>query len=234
MNASTAPSPAIEAPTHPPTGPVDVASIPRECILREDARGWVLVNPIPPGPFSDLVRLYAPSRRHSLHKVIGDPFERSAVLGTRYRPDRICVAVVDGEIAGFLSYRMDGKGSVWPEWRAFRARYGLVSGAVRYLLTDLSLRRGRAADLYVEGFVVLKPARGKGIGRALLDWLSAEVERHGKQGWRTEMPEGNENARRLYEGYGARAVRVVDTGPFGLVYHTRRSVLYRWTPPGAD
>jgi ribosomal protein S18 acetylase RimI-like enzyme len=218
--------------THPPTGPIDVDAIPETCIVRRDPRGWILVNPIPPGPFSDLVRVYAPSRRHSLHKIIGDPFERAEVLGTRYRPERICVAVKDGELAGLLSYRMDGKGSVWPDWHVFRRRFGLVSGTVRFLLTEASLRRNGPDDLLIESYVVLPAARGQGIGRALLDWLSAEVVSKGKKGWRTEMPAQNENARIMYERYGARAAKVINLGPIGHLFHATRVTLYRWEPPG--
>ncbi|MEM1384070.1 MAG: GNAT family N-acetyltransferase [Pseudomonadota bacterium] len=173
-------------------------------------------------------------KRKSLEKIIGPPEERVPLIGARIRRARIAAVVLDGEVVGHLSYRMDGRGAVWPDWPRYRARFGLIGGAARYVATELTLRRGRRQDLYIESFAVDRAARGRGIGGALLTWLCEEVALHGKLAWRTELPEANLPAKRVYEKLGARHVRSVAFGPVARLLHTPRVLLYRWVHPGKE
>lgn len=207
------------------TSPSD---IPAENIWRQ-GDGWMLVHPIPPG-WQAAVGDYSVRRRKSLNKIVGDEDTRADLLATPMRADRICAVVMEGRVVGCLSYRMDGVGSVRPVWARYHAAYGAIAGSLRYLLTQLTLYRGRSRDLYIEGYAVAPETRGKGLGKALLDWLSAEVIRHGKSGWRTEMPKGHDAAARAYERFGAREQRKVWLGPFGWLLGSSHMTLYRWTP----
>ncbi|MEM7505161.1 MAG: GNAT family N-acetyltransferase [Pseudomonadota bacterium] len=193
--------------------------------------GWMLVHPIPPG-WEAAVGDYSVRRRKSLSKIVGDEDARADLLATPMRVDRICAVVMEGQVVGCLSYRMDGAGSVQPIWARYRETYGAISGSIRYFLTQLTLYRGRPQDLYIEGYAVAPETRGKGLGKALLEWLSAEVIRHGKSGWRTEMPQGHEAAARAYERFGAREQRKIWLGPLVWLLGSRVITLYRWTPPG--
>ncbi len=193
--------------------------------------GWMLVHPVPEGLLAKRIGAFAARRRKSLDRIIGDGDRRARVIGHPIRGDRICGVLLNGRVAGYLSYRRDGAGATIADAARFRAEFGVIFGSLRWLATEITLHRGRSDDLYIEGFAVLPQTRGLGIGRALLEWLSSEVRAHGKAGWRTEMPAGHEQARRAYERFGAIATRAVWTGPFAPLLNVRQLTLYRWTPP---
>lgn len=198
------------------------------------ARGadWVLLAPPPPGPLADAAAVFVARTRHSLHVACGGADAQQRVLGHRIHRDRLCVALLRGKLVGALSYRCDGRGALCPEWRRFRAEYGRMSGAWRYVLTLATLHRGRARDLYIEGYALLPVARGRGIGAAMLAWLGTEVARRQKSGWRTEMPATAQAAALAYTRAGALPLRTVRLGPFGRLVGARTFTIYRWTPPG--
>jgi len=202
-----------------------------ECIVRQ-GEDWMIVHPVPDF-LAGAAAQYSVSQRATLNRIIGLPQVRREVLGHRIRTDRIAIALVKGEIAGCLSYRMDGAGSVWPEpWR-FRRRFGLLGGTARWLLTEATLRRGRADELYIEGFKVDSTARGRGIGTALLEWLGNEVIRRGKRAWRTEASLTAQAAIRVYQSVGARPLRSVSLGPLGPLFDRQGFVVIRWEAPAA-
>jgi GNAT superfamily N-acetyltransferase len=203
-------------------------AVPPECIVKQ-GEDWMLVSPVPE-PLAKAAAEYSVTQRATLNRIVGLPEVRRDVLGHRIRPDRICIALVRGEVAGCISYRMDGKGSVWPEAARFRRRFGPVGGTARYLLTEATLRRGRPDELYLEGFKVETKARGRGIGTALLHWLGDEVVRQGKQAWRTEASITADAAMRVYQGVGAQAIKTVSLGPLGPLFDRHKFVVLRWEP----
>ncbi|MEM8791181.1 MAG: GNAT family N-acetyltransferase [Pseudomonadota bacterium] len=202
-----------------------------EQLIRDRGEDWILVHPIPPELEAE-VGAFSARRRISLRRIIGDRDQREKMLSSPIRPDRIAAILIDGRVIGCLSYRVDGKGSIMPRIRSFWREYGLVSGTSRWIGTELTLRRGRPDELYVEGFAVASEARGMRLGSALLKWLSGEVIRLGKSAWRTEMPDGHHEAARAYERSGARRERIVPMGPFAAIIGSKAMTLYRWTPPG--
>lgn len=205
------------------------APIPEHCIWHR-GDDWLLMYPVAPG-WERAVGIYSARRRKSLDRIVGDHDMREKILGQPIRPDRICAVIHEGEVKGCLSYRMDGKGAVWPQIETYWREFGAVQGTLRYLMTQATLIRGRAQDLYVEGYAVAPELRGKGIGKALLNWLSAEVTRNGKEGWRTEMPDGSEEAARAYTRFGAKLQRRIPLGPVGWLLGYPRVSLLRWVPP---
>lgn len=206
-----------------------MAAVPPECIRRQ-GEDWMLVHPVP-AFLEKAAAEYSVSQRATLNRIIGLPEVRREVIGHAIRPDRICIALVKGEVAGCLSYRMDGAGSVVPEpWR-FRRHFGAVGGTARWLLTEATLRRGRPDELYIEGFKVDAKARGRGIGTALLHWLGDEVVRRGKRAWRTEASATADAAIRVYQSVGARPVKTVSLGPLGPLFDRHSFVVIRWEAP---
>ncbi|MEM8662907.1 MAG: GNAT family N-acetyltransferase, partial [Pseudomonadota bacterium] len=139
-----------------------------------------------------------------------------------------------GEVAGLISYRMDGEGSVWPEAARYRDHFGALSGTFRYGLTLATLKRGRADELYLEGFKVDAIARGRGIGTSLLHWLGDEVVRRRKAAWRTEASSTADAAMRVYQSVGAKVVKTISLGPLGHVFDRHKIVVLRWAPPGSS
>ncbi|MEO1102189.1 MAG: bifunctional aminotransferase class I/II-fold pyridoxal phosphate-dependent enzyme/GNAT family N-acetyltransferase, partial [Pseudomonadota bacterium] len=136
-----------------------------------------------------------------------------------------------GQVAGLISYRMDGEGSVWPQASRYRDHFGAVGGTARYMLTQATLKRGRPDELYLEGFKVDPIARGRGIGTSLLHWLGDEVVRRGKNAWRTEASITADAAMRVYQSVGAKVVKTISLGPLGHVFDRHKMVVLRWAPP---
>lgn len=207
-------------------------AIPPRSIVSQGA-DWMLVSPVPPH-LEPAAAAYSVAQRATLNRIVGRPEVRREVLGNRLRPDRICIALLDGEIVGLISYRMDGEGSVWPDSRRFRRHFGAVSGTMRYLLTEATLRRGRSDELYLEGFKVEGKARGRGIGTNLLNWLGSEVTRRGKRAWRTEASVTADAAMRVYQSVGARPVKTVSLGPLGHVFDRQAFVVLVWEATGGN
>ena len=203
--------------------------IPKDCIVSQGG-DWMLVSPVPPSLQAAAAR-YSVAQRATLNRIVGRPETREAVLGHRLRPDRMCIALVGGTIAGLISYRMDGEGSVWPDPKRYRSHFGSVSGTARYLLTEATLRRGRPEELYLEGFKVDAIARGRGIGTALLNWLGDEVVRRGKACWRTEASVTADAAMRVYQSVGAKPIKTVSLGPLGPLFDRHKFVVLRWDAP---
>ncbi len=203
--------------------------IPPECIYKQ-GDDWMLVSPVPESLQADAAA-YSVAQRATLNRIVGLPEVREKVLGNRLRPDRICIALVKGEVAGLISYRMDGEGSVWPDAARYRKHFGAIGGTARYLLTEATLRRGRSDELYLEGFKVDPKARGRGIGTALLHWLGDEVVRRGKRAWRTEASITADAAMRVYQGVGAKAIKTVSLGPLGPLFDRHTFVVLRWEAP---
>lgn len=211
--------------------PVDATGgldIPAECIVKQGG-DWMLVSPVPPALQQAAAR-YSVAQRATLNRIVGLPKVRQEVLGNRVRADRICIALVGGEVAGLISYRMDGEGSVWPDAARYRAHFGALGGTLRYWLTQLTLMRGRADELYLEGFKVDAIARGRGIGTSLLHWLGDEVVRRKKAAWRTEASITADAAMRVYQSVGAKVVKTISIGPLGYLFDRPKFVVLRWTP----
>ena len=206
--------------------------IPAECIVKQGG-DWMLVAPIPPSLQAAAAR-YSVAQRATLNRIVGLPEVREELLGNRLRPDRMCIALVGGEVAGLISYRMDGEGSVWPDPARYRKHFGAVGGTVRYLLTEATLRRGHPDELYLEGFKVDAIARGRGIGTSLLHWLGDEVVRRGKKAWRTEASITADAAMRVYQSVGAQIVKTISIGPLGYVFDRHKMVVLRWEPAPSD
>ncbi|XWN31819.1 MAG: GNAT family N-acetyltransferase [Devosia sp.] len=204
------------------------AAVPAECIVAQGG-DWMLVSPVPDNLAVEAAR-YSVAQRATLNRVIGLPEVRQEVIGHRTRQDRICIALVNGEIAGCISYRMDGEGSVWPQWSRFRDHFGTANGTARYLLTLATLKRGRSDELYLEGFKVDPIARGRGIGTGLLRWLGNEVVRRNKKAWRTEASSTADAAMRVYQGVGAKPIKTISLGPIGSLFNRPKFVVLRWEP----
>ncbi len=208
---------------------IDMSTIPAECIFKQ-GEDWMLVSPIPDNIAAE-VAAYSAAQRATMKHIVGPEGVRREVVGNRMRQDRLCAAIVNGEIAGCISYRMDGEGSVWPDPKRFRTHFGPVSGTVRYLLAEATLRRGKPEELYLEGFKVDPAARGRGIGTNLLHWLGSEVVRRGKARWRTEASVTAGPAMQVYQGVGAKPTKTVNLGPIGRIADRPKFVVLEWEPP---
>lgn len=209
--------------------PIDVSALPKSSIVSQ-GEDWALVCPIP-DEIAEPVARYAVAQRATLNRIVGKPEVREELLGNRLRPDRICAAIVNGQVGGILSYRMDGAGATWPDPKRYREHFGALGGTTRYLLTEATLRRGRPDELYIEGFKVDPIARGRGIGKALLAWLGAEVVRRGKAAWRTEASSTADAAVYVYQSVGAKVVKTMSLGPAGYLFDRHKITVLRWEPP---
>ncbi|MEM8552358.1 MAG: GNAT family N-acetyltransferase [Pseudomonadota bacterium] len=207
---------------------IDTTALPPSCIVNQ-GEDWVLVSPIP-DEIAEPVARYAVAQRATLNRIVGKPEVRQELLGNRLRADRICACIVQGQVGGILSYRMDGAGATWPDPKRYRQHFGPLGGTVRYWLTQASLQRGQPDELYIEGFKVDPIARGRGIGKALLGWLGDEVVRRGKVAWRTEASSTADAAVYVYQSVGAKIVKTMSLGPAGYVFDRHKITVLRWQP----
>ena len=152
-----------------------------------------------------------------------DGASRPTHLAAHYRhfvrrhPDRVDVAVEDGQTLGALLWEPPHRGS--GRW----ARWGEKAAAALRLLISPTARRGAAHTRAVDAHRPSEPhwyfhdiatgprARGKGIGSALLRHRLDIIDRGGPEPVFLEAT--TPGSRRLYERFGFLPVGTVPTGP---------------------
>ncbi|WP_027284980.1 GNAT family N-acetyltransferase [Rubritepida flocculans] len=141
----------------------------------------VEVAPLTPGPLAERVLDLAATGRAGLSALLGDAAQRQALFRPRIRPECFLAATVEGELAGYLSLKLGGRGPFAPGFADFRRCYGWRRGLHAFLVFSAIEARSRAlpGGAYVYGIDVLEPFRGRarfpphGVGGALLLAASA-------------------------------------------------------------
>lgn len=123
----------------------------------------VVVGPLSPGPLQDQVLDLAATGRAGLSALLGDTTQRHALFRRGMRADRLLVATVDGELAGYLSLKYAGRGPFAPSLGDFIRCYGWRRGAHAWaVFSRIEARsRPRPGGAYIYGTDVLKRFRGQ-------------------------------------------------------------------------
>ena len=148
----------------------------------------MLVGPLLPGPVGDQVLDLAATGRAGLAALLGDAAQRHALFRPGLRADRLLVATVGGELAGYLSLKYARQGPFAPTLSDFVRRQGWRRGAHAWAVFSWIEARTqpRLGGAYIYGIDVLKAWRGhrhgRDVGGAL---IRAAVERCAQLGLTT-------------------------------------------------
>lgn len=179
-----------------------------------EAPGFRVVDRLPVDLRASAAALYWQAFGPKLGRVMGPEARALAYLTRVIDPSHAVAAVAeDGHLLGVLGYKSpsgafaDGslndlaKGFGWPGalWRA---------GALSLLAREVDNRR-----FLVDGIAVARPARGLGVGTALILRAAQLASARGYAEMRLDVIDTNLRARALYERLGFRPAGVSRLGP---------------------
>lgn len=150
-----------------------------------------------------LAALYWQAFGGKLGRLLGPGARAETYLVRALRPDHALVARDGaGRVLGVAGFRTR-RGTFLPVDRAaLAAVYGLPGGAMRAGALALLAADSDGARFLVDGIAVAEPARGQGVGSALLAALLAEARQRGHAAIRLDVVAENPRARALYERMG--------------------------------
>ena len=116
--------------------------------------------------------------------------------------ERVLFIAVDGEVAGYLQFYLDGNGPHRVSFSDIRLAFGRWSAAWRYPLYWLVQQRYRRYQAYLYRIIIHEDFRGQRLGEQLLqDWLKL-VKDQGINQAELEVWGNNTQAIRFYESLG--------------------------------
>ncbi|WP_049870587.1 GNAT family N-acetyltransferase [Pseudomonas cremoricolorata] len=140
--------------------------------------------------------------RGSLARLLGDSACRYRLLGSDLHWDRVLIAF-DGERAlGFASFRYARRGPFALNWQPFRREFGVLGGCWRFAGFCLSEWREWHYPFLLYGLRVVKAARNRGVGSALVQACLAQALSLGATAVDLEVPLHNVRAQQLYRKHG--------------------------------
>jgi ribosomal protein S18 acetylase RimI-like enzyme len=122
-------------------------------------------------------------------------------------PERVIIAVVDDNLAGFVGLAYSRRNFMSFTRRDFTRRFGPIGGGFRHFIYRTCARPRLDRDLVVDGLGVAVSMRRRGIGARLIAAVCEFARANGFRAVRLEVAETNEDARRLYERAGFVIVR---------------------------
>lgn len=150
-------------------------------------------------------------RSDELSALLRDAVRHGAWLGFAQAPDDRELQAYWREVAGQVAFGIT-------KLLAALDERGRVVGSAQLVLTDPGSEAGAA----VHKLMVYSPARGRGIGAALMAWLEQEARRQGRSLLALETGESTEGVRYFYRKLG-----------FGPAAHApaRDTVVYKRIAP---
>lgn len=180
--------------------------------------------PLPEALRDDAAALFLLAFESKLGPVLGRGPRARRFLAECLDPAQAIAVLEGGRLLGFAGVR-DGSGAFMGGGMAELARhYGMLGGVARGLLLAKLERAARPGVLLVEGICVAAPARGRGIGVALLHALAAEGRRRGAHELRLEVVDTNPRAAALYARAGFREAGRTELGLWRHLYGFRTAI----------
>jgi ribosomal protein S18 acetylase RimI-like enzyme len=153
-------------------------------------------------------RLYEEAFRQKLTPAVADEADRVALLETAIDPELAIVAVEGDELVGIAGFH-EGRRSFTGggTFRDVTARLGWLRAIWAVVVLVLFERHPADGELLLDGLVVARDARGRGIGRQLLTLAESKARSLGHSQVRLDVVDTNPRARKLYEDVGFEADR---------------------------
>ncbi|WP_151718272.1 GNAT family N-acetyltransferase [Gemmobacter serpentinus] len=167
----------------------------------------VLQPGLPEALRSEAARLYWQAFGGKLGRVMGPDARALAYLERIIRPDHVIVAMHGGRLLGLAGFKSPQGAFADGSWSDLRAIYGWFGAAWRLALLMALMREVDNERFLIDGICVAEGARGRGIGRALIEALCAEARARGYAALRLEVIDSNPRARALYERIGFRVIK---------------------------
>lgn len=148
-------------------------------------------------------RLYWEAFGGKLDRVLG-PESRALTFFERVIRADHCIIALDGYgdllgLVGFKTHQASFAGGTWGDLQAI---YGRMGGLWRGMVLRALSREVDNDRFLLDGICVTGPARGQGVGTALLAAVCAEAVARGYPSVRLDVVDTNLRARKLYEREG--------------------------------
>ena len=180
-----------------------------------------------------VAELYEEAFGSKFSKAISSKQARINILSKCFIPDFSYVALVNDEIVGLAGFQtQDGSLTGNMNMSGLISQLGLIGGIWAGLVFSLFERRPKSRELVMDGIVVDKRFRSRGLGSRLLDRIIMHAEEHGFESVRLDVIDTNPRARKLYESKGFSAKHTESfpylkwllgfTGSTTMVFNVRR------------
>ena len=129
----------------------------------------------------------------------------------------ICAHDEEGNLLGIAGFKSPQGALVGGTFRDLCETYGWASACVRSVFLAALERDVENERFLMDGIFVAEPARGKGVGTALLDAIASEAKNRGYTQVRLDVVDSNPRAKALYQHIGFKEVKTVKTGLFKYI-----------------
>ncbi|OLS50730.1 GNAT family N-acetyltransferase [Rhodovulum sulfidophilum] len=123
----------------------------------------------------------------------------------------------DGAFLGVAGYKSPDGAFIGGGFKDLAAVYGRTSAAIRGLLIGLLERNCADDTLLMDGIFVEPQARGRGVGKALLNAMEELAVRSALGRVRLDMIDTTPRARALYEREGFTEASTMSLGPLSVI-----------------
>lgn len=160
-------------------------------------------NSLPEKFITNATKLYAETFESKFLKIIGDKDEVSKLFGTNVNLNRAIVAFTTDKLLGIAGLNFDGKPFLDVQLEDFQEKFGYVKGSVKAIISDILFsRKPTEGELVMDGIVVVKESRGKGIGSELFARILEFANEKNFKQIRLDVIDENPRAKKLYESLG--------------------------------
>ncbi|MGV8950069.1 MAG: GNAT family N-acetyltransferase [Cypionkella sp.] len=168
---------------------------------------------LPPHLRSAAVVLYWQAFGGKLGTVMGPETKALRFLDRVLRADH-CIYAVDnaGKLLGMVGFKTHEGSFAGGEIEDVRAIYGVLGSAWRLPLLWMLERDTDNLRFLLDGICVVREARGRGIGAALLAAIEAEAQERGYPAIRLDVIDNNFRAKALYTRTGYVVEKTDDIG----------------------
>lgn len=178
-----------------------------------------------PGQRAEAAALYWQAFGGKLGRVMGPEARALDYLARVMRGDQaLCALAPDGALLGLAGFATRAGAFAHGNRHDFATVYGRFGAAWRTALWRLLESDPPPAAFQMEGLCVRDDARGRGVGRALVEAICAEAGRRGHGAVSLEVSDTNRRARVLYERAGFTVTGETRLGPLSALFGYRGSV----------